>query len=119
MTTRRWAWSGDDPGAFDGRPVRKLDDSLSEIAAQLRLDNPDVLRSVLSGWPEVVGELIAAHARPRTLRDGVLLIEVDSSEWATQMRYLEEDLIRQLGRRTRPGVVNSLRVVIRPARPGL
>ncbi len=118
MTKRRWAWREDDPGAWDGRPVRRLGESLAEVASDLRLDDPDVLRAVLSGWPEVVGDMIAAHARPRTLREGVLLVEADSSEWATQMRYLEEDLIRRLGRRTRPGVVKSIKVVIRPRSSG-
>lgn len=116
--TRRWAWrEEEDPNRFDGRPVRRLGDSLAEVASDLHLDNPDVLGAVLSGWAEVVGEMIAEHTRPRTLREGVLLVEVDSPEWATQMRYLEEELLKRLGRRTRPGAVKSVTVVVRRQRP--
>ena len=116
MTTRRWAWRDDDPVDPAQRPVRRLRDGLAEVAADLRLDNPDVLAAVLTGWPEVVGEAVAAHARPRTLRQGVLIVEVDSPEWATQLRYLEEELVRRLGRNLRPGVVSGIRAVVR--RPG-
>jgi predicted nucleic acid-binding Zn ribbon protein len=54
------------------------------------------------------------------LRDGVLVVEVDSPEWATQLRYLEEDVLRRLGRKVRPGAVRGLRVVVGrpPPSPG-
>ena len=110
---RRWAWRDDEPPS-SGRPVRRLQESLAEVASDLRLDTPDVLGAVLVGWSSVVGEAVAAHTRPRTLRQGVLLVEVDSTEWATQLRYLEEELLRRLGRKVRPGVVSSIRVAVRP-----
>lgn len=112
---RRWAWRDDEPPPA-GRPVRRLREGLAEVAADLRLDAPDALAAVLGGWPGVVGEAVAAHTRPRTLRQGVLFVEVDSPEWATQLRYLEEDLLRRLGRTVRPGVVTALRVTVRPRR---
>lgn len=96
------------------RPVRHLRDSLAEVAADLRLDDPEVLATVLAGWAAVVGEVVATHARARTLRQGVLLIEVDTPEWATQLRYLEEEVLRRLGRKVRPGVVTGIRVIVRP-----
>lgn len=96
------------------RPVRHLRDSLAEVAADLRLDDPEVLGAVLTGWAAVVGEVVAAHARARTLRQGVLLVEVDTPEWATQLRYLEEEVLRRLGRKIRPGVVIGIRVIVRP-----
>ncbi len=58
---------------------------------------------------------MAAHVRPRRLHDGVLLVEVDAPVWATQLRYLEEDVLRQLGRKVRPGVVKAIRSVVRRA----
>jgi predicted nucleic acid-binding Zn ribbon protein len=61
----------------------------------------------------VVGQAVVGHAMPRTLREGILVVEVDSPEWATQLRYLEEDILRRLGRKVRPGVVTSLRIVVR------
>ena len=98
---------------YDHRPVRRLRESLSEVAADLHLDDPQTVSRVLGGWAGAVGEAVAAHARPRTLRDGILSVEVDSPEWATQLRYLEEEILRRLGRKVRPGVVKGLRMVVR------
>ena len=40
-----------------------------------------------------VGEAIAAHARIRSLRRGVLTIAVDAAPWATQLRYVETEIV--------------------------
>jgi predicted nucleic acid-binding Zn ribbon protein len=66
----------------------------------------------MGGWDALVGESVAAHARPRIVRQGVLTVEVDSPEWATQLRYLEGELLIRIGRKVRPGVVTGLRVVV-------
>ena len=100
-------------GERTGRPVRRLGEALSEVAADLHLDDPDDVAAVMTAWPLVVGEAVAAHVRPRRLHDGELLVEVDAPVWATQLRYLEEDLLRRLGRKVRPGVVKSIRPVVR------
>jgi predicted nucleic acid-binding Zn ribbon protein len=113
MRRRRFP-SEDEMDEGGHRPVRQLRDALGEVADDLRLDDPDVLGAVLVGWGAVVGEAVAAHARARSLREGTLLVEVDSPEWATQLRYLEEDLLRRLGRRVRPGAVTGIRVVVGP-----
>jgi predicted nucleic acid-binding Zn ribbon protein len=115
------SWEAEEPEeGYGHRPLRRLQESLAEVAADLRLDDPGTVRGVLTGWADAVGEAVAAHARPRILRDGVLLVEVDSPEWATQLRYLEEDILCRLGRKVQPGVVRSIRVVVRrpPSSPG-
>jgi len=97
------------------RPVRRIGEALSEVARDLHLDDPDDVAAVMAAWSEAVGDAVAAHVRPRRLQDGVLLVEVDAPVWATQLRYLEEDVIRRLGRKVRPGVVKSIRPVVRRA----
>jgi predicted nucleic acid-binding Zn ribbon protein len=111
MTGRRWAWRDDEPEGT--RPPRQLQDGLSEVAAHLRLDQPAVLEAVLTRWPDVVGAMVAEHARAKVLRDGVLHVEVDTPEWATQLRYLEPEIVRQFTRRLRPGVVTAVKVSVR------
>jgi predicted nucleic acid-binding Zn ribbon protein len=98
-----------------GRRVRRIGEALSEVAADLHLDDPVDVAAVMAAWSEAVGETVAAHVRPRRLHDGELLVEVDAPVWATQLRYLEEDVLRRLGRKVRPGVVKSIRPVVRRA----
>jgi predicted nucleic acid-binding Zn ribbon protein len=116
MSPRGPVWDDEEPHEWEEhgpRPVRRLRESLAEVAADLHLDDPATVGGVLQGWASAVGEAVASHARPRTLRGGILVVEVDSPEWATQLRYLEEDILRRLGRKVRPGVVKSIRVVVR------
>lgn len=113
MKRRRWPWRDDDPEHLGSRPPRRLSETLSEVAADLQLDEPEVIAGVMGGWAGLVGEAVAAHARPRSVRQGVLTVEVDSPEWATQLRYLEGELLVRIGRKVRPGAVTGLRLVVR------
>ncbi len=113
MKRRRWPWRDDDSEHLGPRPPRRLSETLSEVAADLQLDEPDVIAGVMGGWAGMVGEAVAAHARPRSVRQGVLTVEVDSPEWATQLRYLEGELLLRIGRKVRPGAVTGMRLVVR------
>jgi predicted nucleic acid-binding Zn ribbon protein len=68
------------------------------------------LGKLFSAWPEVVGESIAAHSRPLSLVDGVLTVAVDQPGWATQLKYLGNDVVRKLSESVGPGVVGRLEV---------
>ncbi|MCU1394233.1 MAG: hypothetical protein JWM34_2661 [Ilumatobacteraceae bacterium] len=52
--------------------------------------------SLFSRWTDAVGQTVADHARPVKLDDGRLLVEVDEPGWATQLRFLEADVIERL-----------------------
>lgn len=39
------------------------------------------------------------HCRVANVRDGVLILQTDSSIWATKARFLASDLLQELGRR--------------------
>jgi len=69
----------------------------------------DVLRNLISdfddggsmyliyqNWTEAVGETIASHCKPLRVVDAYLLIEVDHPGWATEIRYLEAELVTKL-----------------------
>ena len=64
-----------------------------------------VLVALLQRWPEVVGEQLAAHCWPLSLRAGVLTIGVDDPAWAAQLGWLEADLRRRLDHALGDGVV--------------
>jgi predicted nucleic acid-binding Zn ribbon protein len=95
---------GDEPGP------RRVGESLDRVAARLGVPDAAVLPAVFGNWAELVGERIAAHARPRWLRDGVLVVNVDEPAWATQLRYLETDLLARLAERVGPAAVTRIEV---------
>jgi hypothetical protein len=57
-----------------------------------------VLRAatVFRRWPRLVGSTVAAHTRPLSIRDGVLLVAARHPVWAAQLAMLRTDLLRRI-----------------------
>ena len=72
------------------------------------------LSTVFATWPSLVGESVAAHCAPRALRDGHLVVAVDEPGWASQLRWLEADLLRRLAEVLGEGQVTRVDVVVAP-----
>src|SRR5919109_4717827 len=47
-------------------------------------------------WEEAVGRQIASHARPVTLRDGVLTVAVANAPWMQELNFLQRGLAEKL-----------------------
>ncbi len=58
---------------------------------------------VFGRWDEAVGPAVAAHIRPVRLERGTLLVEASDPGWATQVRFLTDDMRARLAEVT--GVV--------------
>jgi predicted nucleic acid-binding Zn ribbon protein len=91
-----------------------LRDALADVSRDLGVPQPDVHARAVALWREVVGTVIAEHARVRSVRDGVCTVTVDAPEWATQLRYLEAGVVRRAAEVLGPAVVTSVKVVVVP-----
>jgi predicted nucleic acid-binding Zn ribbon protein len=96
---------GDDPVS--------LEDSLDHVVRSLRGAGAKATAGVFGQWEDVVGVHVAAHARPALLDAGRLVIEVDQPGWATQLRFLETELLERLTAVAGPGAVRSIEVRVR------
>jgi len=94
----------------DGVPPRRLAESLDRVARSMGAGSSAALSSLFVDWEAMVGPQIAAHVRPRSLRDGVLVVVADQPGWATQLRYLEADLLSRLADRLGPAAVSAIEV---------
>jgi predicted nucleic acid-binding Zn ribbon protein len=104
---RRRGWSGSGADERDPQPLGRLASRLSgDRGWAPRLANG----SVFGRWAELVGDEVAAHARPESLRDGVLTVQADSTAWATQLRLLQRQLIGRIASGLGDGVVTSMRI---------
>jgi predicted nucleic acid-binding Zn ribbon protein len=110
---QRRAWSGPGPDKRDPQPFGAA--SL-ELARTRGWSTRVAEGSVFGQWPTVVGEQIAEHANPASLRDGVLTVEAESTAWATQLRMVQAQLLAKIAAAVGDGVVTSLRIV-GPAAP--
>jgi predicted nucleic acid-binding Zn ribbon protein len=75
---------------------RRVGESLDRVTGALGVPSSSTLQVVFSSWDELVGDVLAAHARPASLRDGTLLVTVDDPSWATQLRWFQADLLQRL-----------------------
>jgi predicted nucleic acid-binding Zn ribbon protein len=104
---RRRRWSG--PRADDRDPQ-----PLGRLAARLSTDRGWVDRlaggQVFGRWAALVGADVAEHARPLQLRDGELVVQADSTAWATQLRLLQRQLVARIAAGVGNGVVRRIKV---------
>mgnify|MGYP003781476319 CR=1 FL=1 len=105
---RRRRWSG--PGPDDRDPQ-----SFGSVVARVSLDRGWSPRltdaTVLGRWPQLVGSEIADHCTPVSLRDGELVLQAESTAWATQLRTLQRQLLGRLAAAVGRDVVKRIRVV--------
>ncbi|WP_228832910.1 DUF721 family protein [Nocardia brasiliensis] len=112
-TRRRSGWSGAGPDQRDPQTFAALTGAL----AKSRGWSAKVAEGMVFGrWAGVVGEDIAAHATPITLKDNVLSIAAESTAWATQLRMLQSQILAKINAAVGPGVVTSLKIT-GPAAP--
>jgi hypothetical protein len=90
-----------------------LRDAVAAVGRELGMPNPDHLANLTASWSTIVGDLLAPHTSVRSVRDNVCTVEVDGPGWATQVRYAQDQLVQRIARCCGPGVVTSIRTVVR------
>jgi len=93
-----------------GDEPTSIGDALAAVGRDLGMPATGAVTALARRWPEVVGEEVAEHATPSSVRDGVLTVIVDGPIWATQLRYLEAAILERAAAVTGDGVVTSVRV---------
>ena len=92
-----------------GEPV-SITDALARVQAELGLPETDALRTLTDAWENVVGADVAAHARLEAVRDETISIAVDGTLWATQLRYLETEIVERANALVGTRVARGIRV---------
>jgi predicted nucleic acid-binding Zn ribbon protein len=99
---------------MDDDGLHRLGDSVDVVLRSLRGAGARATAGVFGRWEEAVGVHVAAHSRPALLDDGRLVVDVDEPGWATQLRYLERELLGRLASVAGPDAVRSIEVRVRP-----
>jgi predicted nucleic acid-binding Zn ribbon protein len=104
---RRRRWSSSGPDERDPQPLGRL---ASRMMVDRGWQDRLTSASVFGRWAELVGEDVAEHATPLSLRDGELTVAASSTAWATQLRLLQRQLLGQIAAGLGPNVVRKLKV---------
>lgn len=107
ITGRRRRWSGPGP---DARDPQSFSAATRDLAQSRGWSKQVAEGSVLGQWSTVVGDQIADHAVPTSLRDGVLTVSAESTAWATQLRMVQAQLLAKIAAAVGDGVVTTMKI---------
>jgi len=89
-----------------------LRDAVARVGRELGVPAPDAFVTLEARWSDIVGPLVATHAKVHSVRDGECTIEVDGPAWATQLRYAANDVLARANECCGEAVLTSVRVVV-------
>jgi hypothetical protein len=69
---------------------------LEDTLKALEIDVPVKTYSILGAWDQIVGESVAEHSQPRSIRNRILFIDVSHSTWMQQLQFLKSTLLEKV-----------------------
>lgn len=104
-------FSGSHP---DDRDPQSLDTTLGRLLAEQGWEGDLRVHAVFAHWDAIVGREVAEHVRPvsyaREESQARLVVQTDSTAWATQMRLLAATVVRRLNAELGDGSVSVIDV---------
>jgi len=94
-------------------PIRK---SLERLLAGMGSPEIDSVAALMDRWPEVVGDRLSERIRAVAVRGSELLVSVDDPAWASQISWLEAQLLERIAGIVGPGRITAVRVRVEPRR---
>ena len=79
-----------------GRDPRPLGDILSFAADDMGWSAEIDEAKVIAQWSEIVGETIAPHTSVVEIRDHILIVQCDSTAWATELRRMRAEILSRI-----------------------
>ena len=90
---------------------QSLESVLSEVITGRNWGQGSAEGNLFSNWPQVVGSDIAQHTTPISLVDGRLTIQATSSAWSTQIRLMQNELLKTISNSAPGALVDELNVI--------
>lgn len=105
---------------FTGRGKRSEDvftlgDIIQQLMQRKEFKVGAPLGKLMSGWERIVGERLAAETIPTGLEHGTLSVAASTGAWATQVKFLAEEVRRRANEELGSEVVRRVRVTVRKA----
>jgi predicted nucleic acid-binding Zn ribbon protein len=97
----------------DGRDPMALGAAINRLLNERGWETPAAVGGVMGRWPQIVGEDLAKHCVPEKYDEDerVLVVQCDSTAWATQLRHLTPTLVARLNEDLGHGTVRMIKVL--------
>jgi len=90
------------------RKPETLGQALNGLIKNLGLEHKFKEQSVISRWPELVGDKIANHTRPVSCEGGKLFVEVDSAAWRHELLYMRAHILETLNQNAGSNIIQEI-----------
>ena len=104
-----------DPGEMPER-IREL---LGGAARRFGIEDAAAVSKIWARWDRVVGEDIATHAQPASLKGGTLRVQAESPVWATEIGYLADEIRARVNAAVGAPTVRRVVVFTAPGGPSV
>jgi hypothetical protein len=91
------------------RKPQSIHSILEQTLKALEIDIPIRTHSIMSAWKEIVGESVAAHSQPRSIRNQILFIDVIHPTWMQQLQFLKSVLLEKVNAYLREPLIQDIR----------
>src|SRR4030043_1562177 len=98
------------------QPIRSI---LEKTAKTLEIDVPLKTYSIVGAWNEIVGESVAEHSQPRSIRNQILFIDVAHPTWMQQLQFLKPTLLDQINAFLGGPLIQDIRFKLGKVSPAL
>jgi len=89
-----------------------ISDILASALGRYRPAMDTQMTRIWDVWDEAVGKPIAMNAKPNSFKDGILIVNVSSSAWIHQLKFLEKEMILNINKKLDHILVKQLRFKI-------
>ncbi len=87
----------DDKAVAEELKISRLSDGLERFVRNLGAPPISILTQLEDRWPEIVGPGLAVTTRPMELVDGVLTVTCTDGASASQIGWMESQIVRRFG----------------------
>ena len=89
-----------------------IGDILNSALGRYRPARDTAMTQIWDLWEKAVGAPIAANAKPSSFKDGMLVVNVSSSAWIHQLKFLEKDMVANLNKQLDAPLIKQIRFKI-------
>ncbi|WDP88969.1 MAG: DUF721 domain-containing protein [Desulfobacter sp.] len=89
-----------------------ISDILTRALGKYRPAQDTSMTRIWETWDNAVGAPIAMNAKPEAFKDGTLSVNVSSSAWIHQLKFLEKEMISNLNTHLDKQLIKQIRFKI-------
>ncbi|MBL7048233.1 MAG: DUF721 domain-containing protein [Nitrospira sp.] len=76
--------------------MHSLDHILQKLVRDLKLEGGLAITSICNKWTATVGDTVAKHTWPDSIRNKVLTLIVDTPQWMHQLSFYKDDITEKV-----------------------